>query len=509
MLGCHLNAGTIFPRAGAFPAPFAAFLGGAPGTLNVAPVLIGQNQSQDGVSDVIMVMSGSGSAGGVSRQISGGGSAITATLDNTVGFANGDLLLVSQSGVPDCLMEEVAAIAPPTLNLGGTYYTAAAATSTMASLAANTASYITPIGNAGANNVQFMLFGVDNNRTLYSYDLLQNLKLVGGAGGDSAQAIADGIVQMNALYGIDTNGDGIQDAWAGPGRPRLGHQYPDELARENETDRFGTRRAGGTRSILRFERRYRGCPNPGFPADADDFQRSRKWRRRIAGTKHQFECYRTAISLSRVRVHRAFAQHAVAGGRTMMNRQRGVVLIFSLIVLLILAIGAVAVLRSVGSSLLSAGNLAFHRDLVNQAEQAVSSVMTEFKTNGPPLNGATTADLPAANYVSTALPTNAQGVPVVLLGNDIVFSTVALPANDIPGATPDVKIRYVIDRLCTNTGTASSPNCVQSTGLPTGGTANRNTAVAPPSATVYRISVRVDGPRNTQAFLQTTFTKPD
>jgi type IV pilus assembly protein PilX len=45
--------------------------------------------------------------------------------------------------------------------------------------------------------------------------------------------------------------------------------------------------------------------------------------------------------------------------------------------------------------------------------------------------------------------------------------------------------------------------------LPTGGTANHNTALAPPSATVYRISVRVDGPRSTQAFLQTTFTKPD
>jgi Tfp pilus assembly protein PilX len=188
-------------------------------------------------------------------------------------------------------------------------------------------------------------------------------------------------------------------------------------------------------------------------------------------------------------------------------RQRGVVLIFSLIVLLILAIGAIAVLRSVGSSLLSAGNLAFHRDLVNQAEQAVSTVMTEFKTNGPPLGGATTADLPAANYVSTALPTNAQGVPLVLL-NNAAFAAVAT-AGDIPGATPDVTIRYIIDRLCTNTGTASSPNCVQSTGLPTGGTANRNTAVAPPSATVYRISVRINGPRNTQAFLQTTFTKPD
>ena len=223
VLGCHLNAAAIFPRAAAFPVPFAGFLGGAPGNLRVAPVLIGQAQSQDGVSDVIMTMSGSGAAGGVSRQITGGGSAIAATLDNTVGFTNGgpalgwDLVLVSQSGVADCLMEQVATITPPTLNLGGTYYTTAAATTSMAALATNTSSYVTPIGNAAANNVQFTLFGVDNNRTLYSYDMLRNLELVGGTPGDSAQAIADGVVQMNALYGIDTNGDGIQDAWAGPG----------------------------------------------------------------------------------------------------------------------------------------------------------------------------------------------------------------------------------------------------------------------------------------------------
>jgi type IV pilus assembly protein PilX len=195
-------------------------------------------------------------------------------------------------------------------------------------------------------------------------------------------------------------------------------------------------------------------------------------------------------------------------------RQRGVVLIFSLIVLLILAIGAVALLRSVNSSLLSAGNLAFHRDLVNQAEEAVSTVMTEFKTSALPLGGATTASMPAANYSATALPTNAQGVPTALLDN-AAFALVATPGlqpagNDIAGRTPDVVIHYVIDRLCAPlTVVASSPTCVQSSGLPTGGTANRNTAVSPPSATVYRISVRVDGPRNTQAFLQTTFTKPD
>jgi type IV pilus assembly protein PilW len=219
VLGCHLNAGAIFPRTTPFPQPFAAFLGGLTSTLKVAPVLIGRNQSQDGVSDVIMVMSGSGSAGGVSRQITGGGNATTATLDNTVGFFANDLLLVSQSGTADCLMEQVGTIAPPSLNLGGTYYTATASTASMATLAGSTSSYVTPIGNAAANNVQFMLFGVDNSRTLYSYDLLQNLRVWLGVGADSAQAIADGIVQMNALYGVDTNGDGIQDRWASPGGP--------------------------------------------------------------------------------------------------------------------------------------------------------------------------------------------------------------------------------------------------------------------------------------------------
>jgi type IV pilus assembly protein PilW len=222
VLGCHLHAGTpaILPHAGAFPAPFANFLGGAAGTLNVAPVLIGKSQSQDGVSDVIMVMGGSGSAGGVSRQITGGGNATSAILDNSVGFANNDLVLVSQSGVPDCLMEQVTPLpTTATVALGGLYYTAAGGTTSMATLATSTSTYVTPIGNADANNVQFMLFGVDTNRTLFSYDLLQNLNVWGGAGADSAQAIADGVVQMNAIYGIDTTGAGIQNAWAGPGDP--------------------------------------------------------------------------------------------------------------------------------------------------------------------------------------------------------------------------------------------------------------------------------------------------
>ena len=218
VLGCKLNAAALLPRAAAFPAPFSTnFLAGNTANLRVAPLLIAQNQSDDGRSDVLVVMNGSGSAGGVPRQITIPSAAPSLSLDNTVGFAINDLALVSQSGTADCLLEQISAVASPTLTVGGTYFTAGAITP-LTALAASTATYITPLGNAAANNVQFQLLTVDSNRTLDTYDLLQNLSLVQGSGAlDAVQAVADGVDQMHALYGLDTNGDGLQDTWVSPG----------------------------------------------------------------------------------------------------------------------------------------------------------------------------------------------------------------------------------------------------------------------------------------------------
>ena len=190
------------------------------------------------------------------------------------------------------------------------------------------------------------------------------------------------------------------------------------------------------------------------------------------------------------------------------SRERGVVLIFTLIILLILTIGGAALVRSMKSSLFSAGNLAFRRDLMNQGEQAVSTVLTEFTTGA--LAAATDADVPAANYASAMLATNAQGVPNALLLDDPTFAA-TYTAPDLTGSTPDVQIRYVIDRLCNVTGPPSSTICVQSSASPSGGSGLTSYAgtVPPPTATVYRLSVRVTGARSTEVFLQTTFTKPD
>jgi type IV pilus assembly protein PilW len=162
----------------------------------------------------------------VSRAINGAGSATSLILQSTTGFSTtgnplADLVLVSQPGVTDCLLEEVTSISAQTLNVGGPplppYYTAGS-TTTLSTLSSSTLTYVTPLGNAGVNNVQFALFGVGTNYTLYSYDLLQNQLLIGGNGGNTSEAITDGVVQMNAIYGIQsTSNPGVLYGWVSPG----------------------------------------------------------------------------------------------------------------------------------------------------------------------------------------------------------------------------------------------------------------------------------------------------
>jgi hypothetical protein len=188
--------------------------------------------------------------------------------------------------------------------------------------------------------------------------------------------------------------------------------------------------------------------------------------------------------------------------------QRGVVMVVTLLALAVMLIGAVALVRSFNSSLFTAGNLAFKRDLVNQAERAAVEVLGQFEAGGALDTLAERAASNAAvNYSAQMLATNAQGIPTALL-DATTFATVGQADNDITVADQGVTLRYVIDRLCNAVGsevTLTSANCtVGPTPDARGGSASDlNVATLQPQV-LYRVSVRVDGPRNTQAFFQTT-----
>ena len=189
-------------------------------------------------------------------------------------------------------------------------------------------------------------------------------------------------------------------------------------------------------------------------------------------------------------------------------RQRGVALIFTLLALVIMLIGAVALVRSFNASLATAGNLGFQRDVMNQSERAAAIVLPEFDSGALSTPAARAGHVVARNYRATLLPNNAQGIPLALL-SDAAFAAVADPANDIVVADQNVTIRYVVDRLCDALGdeTTLTPAQCAVPGDPNTrpGSASEILSASLPPQFLYRLSIRVTGPRNTQAFYQSTF----
>jgi len=195
------------------------------------------------------------------------------------------------------------------------------------------------------------------------------------------------------------------------------------------------------------------------------------------------------------------------------------VLIFALITLVILLIGAVAISRSINSSQFAIGNIGFKRDLTNQGERALQIALDAVRTGGALATLSTrNTDLVAANYKATLLPTNAQGIPNALL-SDTAFAAVGVSTNDITVAGMGVTIRYVIDRVATSTGSCSSSTCTLANQSVFGGgssewinsqtnsgSASNANPSAVPQQPIYRITLRVTGPRNTMSFFQSTFT---
>lgn len=206
------------------------------------------------------------------------------------------------------------------------------------------------------------------------------------------------------------------------------------------------------------------------------------------------------------------------------SRQRGVVLLFSLIALVIMLIAAVALMRSFNTSLFTAGNIAFKRDMQNQSERAADAVLTQFRTGTLNTPAARAATDNTRNYSALMLPVNAQGIPNALLTSDSTFDAAyTAPILYSDDAGQSVKVRYLVDRLCSAVGdetTLGAAGCVLADNPTPAGSSSANLqgadraplcptcSSAAPQGVVYRLSVKVTGPRNTQSFFQSTFTVP-
>lgn len=185
---------------------------------------------------------------------------------------------------------------------------------------------------------------------------------------------------------------------------------------------------------------------------------------------------------------------------------RGVVLLFALISLAVMLIGAVALMRGMDNSLLLAGNLGFRRDLVNQAERGTQRAIAQLGSGDLATEAARERHLPAQNYSAIQLDSDSHGIPRLLL-DDRLYAAAGYSAADIVDATTGVRVRYLIDRLCHDSGDYTLTSCVTADNGLDSAADDRYRRVNAEQRPVYRISVRASGPRNTQAFFQTTVTR--
>ena len=195
------------------------------------------------------------------------------------------------------------------------------------------------------------------------------------------------------------------------------------------------------------------------------------------------------------------------------KRQSGVVLLVTLIALVIIMITSIALIRSSESSSLIAGSIAFKRDMVNQAERTMPVIRARFLAGVLNSVSAKEDDLIVANYSARMLPTNVNGIPNVLMDIDTFAATYGA-ANNITDANAVITVRYVVDRMSFASGTLSLTNSLLGNSstdiggdtkriLGVGGSGNKAEGI---NSGVYRISMRVSGPRNAETFLQSTFT---
>ena len=182
--------------------------------------------------------------------------------------------------------------------------------------------------------------------------------------------------------------------------------------------------------------------------------------------------------------------------------QRGIVLVIALIVMVALSLAGIALMRSVDTSTAVVGNLAFTQASTLPANLAVEEAVAALFEDDliPNVN----QNLPAQNYFATRQNgEDPRGIPEVLT-TKAKASTLAR----VLDAGYGNEVRYVIERMCAP-GIPVAPSraelvkyCDMLPPKPSGTTSMETDKIELPRIPLYRLTVRVDGPRNTVSFLQ-------
>ncbi len=183
-------------------------------------------------------------------------------------------------------------------------------------------------------------------------------------------------------------------------------------------------------------------------------------------------------------------------------RQAGVVLMMALIVLVAMTLAGIALVRSVDTSNVIAGNLAFQQAATHAGDAGTEAAVTWLQTNN-------TGITLYANILGQGYAASRQDPAAGQSWADY-WSNVLVPAGQVVTLAPDAAgntVGYTIQRLCNAVGDPTSGvGCAvtQSVGAMASSSRTAGTvALLYASQIYYRVTTRIAGPRNTVSYVQT------
>jgi type IV pilus assembly protein PilX len=196
------------------------------------------------------------------------------------------------------------------------------------------------------------------------------------------------------------------------------------------------------------------------------------------------------------------------GRAGLQRKQQGIVLLVAIVVVIAMTLGAYAMLRSAGNSLAISGNISFQQNATSVAdlgtEAARAWALNELTTGGAggAINGSVLdADQTDEGYFAS-WDAGFDPTAAAAWDDSVELALTADQQRDL-GV---VGVRYVIHRMCSQVGSATSAGqqCVVPEGIcinDVGANASQalNDCALQP---FFRVTARVDGPRNTRSYTQ-------
>lgn len=193
-----------------------------------------------------------------------------------------------------------------------------------------------------------------------------------------------------------------------------------------------------------------------------------------------------------------------AGYARLHAKQSGVVLMISLIVLVAMTLAGISLVRSVDTSNIIAGNLAFQQSATQSGDVGTETAVGWLQAN---FAGITLQQsIPAQGYIA------ARQDPAAGQSWDAFWTTTLVPAGQVVTLTQDAStgntVSYTIQRMCAQAGDPTVPltDCavLQTVGGSSGSSKGSGViALQYNSQVYYRITSRIAGPRNTVSYVQT------